>query len=295
MLYSAVLELKPLDAATTAVPNGYQVYGLLMALLRSANPELARRLHEGEGAKPLTTSLRRQWRSRPVQGSDTDRGVSLRFTFLDDEPLASLIASVVKLGPGEVLYLGEGRFQCVQLATTPAQSPWARYTSFSELLDTAPEERVVRLSFTTPTTFRSGGRRSALFPEPSLVFGSLLARWNAFSDVKLDAERVSREFVRVQPIHYRLQTAAISFGSYEELGFIGSCTYKADVSVSSDVVRALQALAGLAFYSGVGAKTTMGMGQCRRVERAGALPHRAGGDPPQRKPVSATFKERVRN
>ena len=82
--------------------------------------------------------------------------------------------------------------------------------------------------------------------------------------------------------NYRLATRLMDFGSYSELGFNGQATYECSDNIPVEHVKSLNALADFAFYAGVGAKTTMGMGQCRRSEDARALSHRAGGDPEKR-------------
>jgi CRISPR/Cas system endoribonuclease Cas6 (RAMP superfamily) len=49
-----------------------------------------------------------------------------------------------------------------------------------------------------------------------------------------------------------------------QVGFVGRVTY--GLMADDEPLRCqLNALAGAALYTGVGMKTTMGMGQCRRV------------------------------
>jgi CRISPR-associated endoribonuclease Cas6 len=283
MLYSVELRLEALQVATLSTPNGYHANALLLALLRSVNPGLASRLHSADGPRPYTTSFlpfRKPGRASERQASSQAR-VSLRLTFLEDAPFTSLADSVLKLDQHHVLQLGEGGYRCLSLATTPVQSPWARTNSFEALLEGAPDDVTVSLRFLSLTTFRSGGRRSVLFPEPSLVFGSLLAKWNAFSPIPLDAITHRDVFSRMQVVYYRLHTGAASFGTYEELGFLGTCTYAIAGAESVEVRRNIHALATFSFYGGAGAKTTMGMGQCRRMSHARAVSRGTGSDAAQ--------------
>lgn len=286
MLHSAVMQLESLEARPLPPPNGYHVNALLLTLLRSANPALASSLHSDDGPKPYTTSVMRGQTRRNREDADARSSrpatLRLRFTFLDDEPFASLLDAVLRLSPEQTVELGEGRYRCALLATTPAQSPWARSATFESLLEGAPQDPVVSLRFMSLTTFRSGGRRNVLFPEPALTFGSLLSRWNAFSPVRLDACIYRNVFQRMQPVYYRLHTGAMGFGSYEELGFKGTCAYAMDRSEPQDVRQGVHALAAFSLFGGVGAKTTMGMGQCRRISDAGAVPGGARSDAPQR-------------
>ena len=267
MLYSVALKLSSLDSAPVARPNGYHVYTLLLFLLRRVNPRLAQRLHEMNGPKPFTTSLL-PGRGLPRHGqalSPRSGDLWLRFTILEDEAFSSLVESVWSLGQEQPLELGDGRYRCTLLATTPVQSPWACCTPFESLLEDAPDDPRATLRFLSLTTFRSSGHRNVLFPDPSLVFGSLLARWNAFAPMRLDSSSYTPAFSRIRPVYYRLRTGAMGFGSYEELGFQGTCAYALDAAEPPELRRAVQALSLFAFYSGVGVKTAMGMGQCRKM------------------------------
>lgn len=67
---------------------------------------------------------------------------------------------------------------------------------------------------------------------------------------------------------YRLQTVRVTVGEKSgwgyHSGFMGSCTY-AFLVKDRYWMGLIHMLAAFAFYSGVGKKTTMGMGQCRRA------------------------------
>lgn len=103
-----------------------------------------------------------------------------------------------------------------------------------------------------------------LFPEPRLVFSSLLRHWNTFSDVKL-SEEYQELLPSIKVSSYSLRTELIHFSKYKMLGFKGKTEYRLPERCPSDFYKAMNALADFAFYAGVGAKTTMGMGQTRRI------------------------------
>jgi CRISPR-associated endoribonuclease Cas6 len=65
---------------------------------------------------------------------------------------------------------------------------------------------------------------------------------------------------------YRLESKIWDFGSYQEVGFTGVCRFEIEKNVSNDKVVILNALADFAQFCGTGAKTTMGMGQTRRIK-----------------------------
>jgi CRISPR-associated endoribonuclease Cas6 len=123
------------------------------------------------------------------------------------------------------------------------------------------------MEFLSPTAFRSGGRRNVIFPDPGLVFGSYFNRWQAFSSVKLD-DTITSWFEKMIVARYQLETRFLDFGSYQEVGFSGRCRFLLNRNTPEEIVTGINALADFAFYCGTGAKTTMGMGQTRRVKGA---------------------------
>jgi CRISPR-associated endoribonuclease Cas6 len=107
-------------------------------------------------------------------------------------------------------------------------------------------------------------------PLPELVFGSLITRWNAFAPLTLPDEvrRYAQECLAIS--RYRLQTRAMRFGEVISVGFVGHCQYTALVR-DPYWLRAVSLLAAYAFYSGVGQRTTVGMGQVYSSNPANAL------------------------
>ncbi|MBA7586214.1 CRISPR-associated endoribonuclease Cas6 [subsurface metagenome] len=138
------------------------------------------------------------------------------------------------------------------------------FQSYQGILDSASAGRQVDLEFLSPTTFRSGGK-NIIFPQPELVFGSYLNKWQTFSPIKLD-DSLPSWFDKVMVARYRLQTHILDFGSYREVGFTGKCRFELDKATPDKVVVTLNALADFALYCGTGAKTTMCMGQTRRTK-----------------------------
>jgi CRISPR-associated endoribonuclease Cas6 len=108
----------------------------------------------------------------------------------------------------------------------------------------------------------------ALFPEPLLVWDSLLRTWNRYAPDTFTIEKQTlrtflRSFVTVSACD-DLATHTLHYPKYTQKGFTGICRYQVD----GDDTHAgqLTALAEFARYSGVGYKTTMGMGQVRIKE-----------------------------
>jgi len=281
MLYSTILRLLPVGESRPGPKDGYHAYALFLSLIRKVNPALADRLHSGDTLKPFTVSPLHRNRLKEEQDGDCHSGYWLRFTVLDDTLFSHLMDAILRLPEDMLLSVGKASFRCQELVTLPGQSHWVNCTTFEKLLDEVSSYGRVYLQFSSPTTFRGSSRGNLLFPEPSLVFGSLLAKWNSYSPVKfaIKSEEIP---LLIRPAIYRLETRMVDFGSHKELGFVGHCGYEVVPKASEEVAKAINALASFAFYAGVGAKTTMGMGQCRRIDNAGPISDRTRGHPQER-------------
>jgi CRISPR-associated endoribonuclease Cas6 len=282
MLYSVELKLTLTGTATTPL-TAYHLFSLFLSLIARSNQHLSAELHEdSKSPKPFTLAFfseRVPWLQNMLPA--TMKTLNVRLTFLREEVFTAIADAVWHLPKEESLPLGDWTVVCKGLATTPAQSCWAAFTTFEELEETAPKEPSVELIFLSPTTFRSGGRRNILLPEPSLVFKSLATRWTAFAPLSLVLDITESDISAVRLSAYRLSTRLLDFGNYQETGFYGTASFHILEGATPDTVHKLQLLASFAFFSGIGAKTTMGMGQVRRREDARSLPDRAGSNATQ--------------
>jgi len=64
---------------------------------------------------------------------------------------------------------------------------------------------------------------------------------------------------------HSIHTRMVDFGSYKLLGFVGNVRYLLPEDMHEILRRTINCLADYAFYAGVGYRTTMGMGVCRRA------------------------------
>lgn len=278
MLYSIIIKLKALSSATISPTQGYHAHALFLNIIRQADEKLSARLHDGVGIKPFTLSPLQGKFIRNSQGVQLAEGSVywLRACLMDDNLFAAFMGFLLKQSSPVIVKLEEAPFKIEEIVTVKGQSPWSNCQSFEEILDNAANAREINLRFLSPTTFRSKGKRNVILPLPSLVFGSYLSRWKSLSPVDIDAGLEKYLENKVILGRYNLKSHILHFGSYQETGFEGTCTFLIEESVPAETVRALNALADFAFYCGTGAKTTMGMGQTRRLLDAGSLPRGAG-------------------
>lgn len=268
-LYSIILEIGATRDATLPVTMGHQAHGLFLDLVRQIDPALSARLHDEPAYRPFTVSplwdAKEYGSSRIVQ---TGQVYHLRITLLDGGMLWQCLSSHF-LAAGELpLQLGEAAFTLRRILSTPSldSTGWAGCTDWQTLATTAPYSSIT-MRFASPTAFSLGDRKFALFPEPILLWDSLMRSWNLYAPEVLKIEKQSmRDVVKayISISDYSLRTTTLHFPKSPQKGFIGTCTYL--IKGADNYRTQLSALAEFARYAGVGYKTTMGMGQARIEE-----------------------------
>ncbi len=186
------------------------------------------------------------------------------------------------------LHLGKQYFSLEEVYLMPdASANWVGFTSIPQLIEQArriPFERsaILTLEFASLTTFHRGndktgyGSYSVMWPWPEYVFQNLLKRWNDLAPPELahviQGERLEHYLQDdgIIIVDYDLKAHHVRFTTHEQRGFLGTCTYQMrgrDEKTSPETPLTLHQqiylLALLAFYTGIGYKTAMGLGQAR--------------------------------
>ncbi len=269
-LISLLLTLRPLSSDRTddSLPGwwGRAAHALVLDVVRRADPALATALHEEQGVRPFTVStLMGRFAGRQPRPDET---FTLRLTGLEARVSELIMAATQPDGPLEpaaTLELDFVPFRVEALAV--ADHPWSGQATYTDLATSAlagNPDRQVTFLLTSPTAFKSGGRHQPL-PLPELVFGSLQERWNAFAPVAFPPE--TRRYVQecLAVARYSLRTRPVPVkGGGLRVGAVGQITYTS-LNYDRYWMGVLAALADFARFSGIGAGTTMGLGQARRV------------------------------
>lgn len=265
-LSSVLLELQAQCDAALPATMGQQVHALFLQLIARTDPALSTRLHNEPGYRPFTLSplLGVRTQGDRVQLS-AGQAYRIRITLLDGGPLwYCLSRPLLEEGPVDVR-LSEAPLKLTRLLSTPDFDKGDRIakTSWKLLSELAPVDTVT-FSFESPTAFNINGSYFALFPEPLLVWDSLMRVWNNYAPGMLHIEKhAMRDFLqcRVSVAACDLSTRTLHYPKFTQKGFCGRCTY----TVQDRDERAAQftRLAAFAPYAGIGYKTTMGMGQVR--------------------------------
>ena len=276
MIYSLAVRLTPTRTATVRATLGHQAHAAFLRTVRQSDPAPAEVLHTPQfQMRPFTVSplLGVPRASNGMVTVNPDEDYFLRFTVLYAPIFQQFMARFLRGQRQPVLRLGRALFLVREILATPGSSPWANYTSFAQLYHQARAETEIELKFTSPTVFsfgsKAGGHKTVPLPEPTLVFRSLMKRWNAFALPELSLDKALLEYVEENVVvkRYRLKTRMQRFSRSPQVGFVGPVTFKlmGRTETGDSFRRQLNLLADYAFYSGIGYKTTMGMGQCSRV------------------------------
>jgi CRISPR-associated endoribonuclease Cas6 len=274
MLTSFVAQLDLLAGSSIPATHGEAMQAEFLRRIGVIRPGLERRLH-GNATPPYTTS--------PLMGPFAQRGGWLclssggsywfRLTGLTQEVSEALEDLAEACSSWEIR---GARFGVRSWLRRPGQHAWAGSTSLGQLWQAAQLADVrqpdrVEISFLSPTSFSIKRdlplHRAQVLPLPDLVFGNLTRRLSSlhpelgplpsYHDLGGDAIVLGR---------YEIRTRIMSFRAHEQLrpGFVGSVEFLLDPTLTRESRLAFHFLAGFAFYSGVGVRTTWGMGQARR-------------------------------
>jgi len=273
MPHSLVLNLLPQSPIPPQFLTGRHLHALFLNLVSSVDRKLGDYLHEAKADKAFTLSplqiLRRgdtdiartlQWEhTKPIP---TGTPCWWRISLLDDTLFSQLTQLWLNLNPNHAWHLGPADLHITSILGTPQSTqPWANAISYAQFYEQASESnRQIEFFFCTPTAFRQSNYDCAL-PTRDLVFNSLINRWNQYSGIELPKTLVESIF----PSFFNIRTEMVADSRSKFIGCIGAMNFRILGDVEPLVIKQINALADFALYSGVGRKTTMGMGMLRRL------------------------------
>jgi CRISPR-associated endoribonuclease Cas6 len=283
-LFSVLLRLHPIEAGWVPPSSGSQAHAAFLDIVHQNDTVLAEQLHQPNQRRPFTVGLLQGFNY--LSAAQLDEAITknqkvqvlpgqvywLRITMLDSRLFGMFIQHLI-------IRLGEARFEVSRLIGSPdpnnAANPWTAYSSFAELGAFTPVQRYYEFEFATPTAFSMGqqrwGKLMKLLPEPAYVFESLAKQWEAFAPEHLRMavnDLTARHLASwceesLIVTRYALETRYLPSSKFAQAGFQGKIMYEMKGIQSSPEAAWLTPLAHFALFSGVGYKTSMGMGQAR--------------------------------
>ena len=220
----------------------------LRAWLYRQLEELGRTIHASQGPKPFTTAT-----------MEAGNNFWLRFSFTQDAIYEAALYRAWKfLGQSPFEQLPKGRIAAIFESAHDLSGK----KSWHEITEAEPSADLP-LEFLTPTFFR---RKEANYPipAPGLILSSLVRHWNAFAPEPVPEEVAGRLIEHTTARYLNIRTLSATAHS-RTVGFIGRVTLHLPKATEEEA-RWLSRLGELAFFSGVGAKTTLGFGLTRRYE-----------------------------
>ena len=266
-LTSITLSLQPSQHGKTPRWLGRTIHSWFLDSLKLIHPDFSKALHDLSTIKPFSVS---NLLGAKIHGDSfhlkPENMIRIRITSLHSNLTLVLLNRLIPWWYEHDIILHKQQFTITDIQT---DSGWSGCTTFEQLLtdvDTAGQD--VTLQFSAPTTFKRTGDYFDAMPYPALVFGSLLDRWNAFSPI-LMPDDISQQIDRGITVHHCSTNGETVYLGGRRFSrpiptFTGRVQYH---FVNEDPVirRYLHVLAAFAKYSGVGYKTTMGLGQVRAL------------------------------
>ena len=297
-LFSVLLRLHPVEAGWVSPSSGSQAHAAFLDIVHQNDPVLAEQLHQPNKRRPFTVGLLQGFNHLPAakleEAITKNQKVQvfpgqvywLRITMLDSKLFGTFIQHLITKPATLSIRLGEAQFEVSRLIGSPepgsAANPWTAYSSFAELSTYTEAQRYYEFEFATPTAFSMGqqswGKLMKLLPEPAYVFESLAKQWETFAPehLRLAANDLTTRRLAswceesLIVARYALETRYLPSSKFAQAGFQGKIMYEMKGMRSSPEAAWLTPLAHFALFSGVGYKTSMGMGQTRCINLAKA-------------------------
>lgn len=252
-LYSVVVEIAAADKGHIPATLSRALHSMVMNWLKLANSQIAAEIHDSQVSPLSLSGLLGNRRRGGVKSGDN---FYCRISLLDGSLLPVLLAGIEAWGT-EPLVLGKFPFVLRTIYTLPGTHRFVSAADYRLLATTPQMGADIELRFLSPTSFKQS-RSIQTFPLPELVFGSLWRRWNTFAPDELRFPDMDWQGL---VLAYELKTYAQKMEGGAEIGAQGWVRYRFR---ELEQIKVATILSHFAFFSGVGRKTSMGMGQVQQ-------------------------------
>ena len=278
------LILKPISEGTLPGNQGPAVHGLFLKLINETDAPLADMLHKDSEQHPYTLSPPYLSKGKPgdsVRHFSTETEVAMRLCVLDDNITQSIYNALLNA-------MKTPRVKLCGFDYTLSGLLIENALTFEQIIKGAQDSGSInrfRIDFKTPAAFKHDGK-SMLFPQVDYILGGLERRWNQYAE-PIDKTHIREAVSSVYPTQYELKTSILEHtrknnkgnndvpgedendiktggarDKYYKSGFTGFCIYET-AQTTKEVNNTIFKLLIFAGFTGIGHKTTMGMGQVK--------------------------------
>jgi len=226
-----------------------RVHGLFFSLI---GKDLASLLHEGyRDIKPFSLFCRELFKKQNV------KGLNLEINLLEDSLIPQFLSALILGRKGAFLNLNSRRVE-VKLDRILSPQRWLK--PYPSLMEVEAVPTKVGVKFLSPTTFRRYNS-DLPFPLPELLFRGLVKRWLAFANQPIGVD-LREYYPKVEIERYDLKTRKVEFSGGGKLTtFVGEVVYNLSEVENDEARRWFFILLRYSLWSGIGRKTTMGLGK----------------------------------
>ena len=238
------IKLKPDNESALSSLSGYYLYGMLTELL---DPEYASLLHDNS-ISPI---------SQYIQINSTDNAVDWIVNLFNSEAAAQ-ISPILEGNSNFIINSCNCSLRVKDLSMTILPSDEA----LVERAQALPDLSKPTLEFISPTSFKSYGEY-LIFPSVEHIIRNLVNRWNSYSQSYLikDEDAILALIQGIKIAGYRLQSSYFKMKGTKIPGFRGEVRLSTRLSIP--LAELLKILLYFSEYSGIGIKTSLGMGAAR--------------------------------
>ncbi len=249
MLISQVIFLK-LKKGNPESIKGNHVHGFFFKeILASQSPELAEYLHISNNPRPFSISYVYKtgaiyWFRIASWMDEISQAVFSYFNSYDKIKLNNCV------------------FELVRTSTEPEESVWAGRCSEEDFVKKSMNTNTFWLEHFSPTSFKSGDSHLPL-PVPELIVKSVFRQipfeLHTDSDFSMLADLLQLKEYRIRSVYNRKNQGSI-------VSFEGKTRWQIDKRANQHEKEFILMLFNFVFYSGIGIKTSQGMGMTRIIE-----------------------------
>ncbi|XGV96561.1 MAG: CRISPR system precrRNA processing endoribonuclease RAMP protein Cas6 [Leptolyngbya sp. BL-A-14] len=250
-LQTLVIHLGAANSRNLFSTCGRAIHAQVMEWFHLSQPELAQAIHNSQVSPISLSGLVSKHLGRPILEGEE---FYFRIGLLQGDLLAPLLQGLELWG--STVVLAEFPFVIKNINLLAGTDPLIRSSDYAQLAQVPSHSKTLMLRFLTPTNFKfNQGQHTQPIPLPDAVFGSLQRRWDSFAPPGLRFSKIQWNGVIYD---FEIKSQHLRLGNIDELGAVGWVKYHFP---DPEQARIANILAHFAFFSGVGRKTAMGMGQ----------------------------------